>query len=1097
MAYQYVVTAHKPSAVHDSTVGHFTGPEDINLIVNRFTHADIMHVRPEGLAHVLSVPVYGRISCLKLFRPQGAKTDLLLLLTEACQLCVLQYDVESGEILTHAFANCHTRQLRAAAMGQIAVVDPEKRMLGLHLYEGQFKVIRVSADGRSQFGEQIELRLEQKQILDIKFLHDYKRPTVAILHQDHASRHVVVLTVNADAGELKETGHNLLDVDSEANIVIPVPSPYGGFIVVGRHAIVYSNMAKSAEAVAISVKTPMTVSSYGAIDKDGSRILLADTQGNLYMLVVLSSGNAVTGLQLETLGSTSIASSLSYLDDGVVYVGSLFGDSQLVRLRKDKNDQGSFVDVLESFPNIGPVLDMCVVDTDKQGQSQVVTCSGSFKDGSLRVIRNGIGITELATVDIPSVRGVWCVHVADPAKRLMALSFVNQTSFLSVVNDDMEGMDIAGADTTRQTLFFGDVAHQQWVQVTAAGVRLISKGSLALAHEWSAPGGQAISVCHSNGQLLALAYGSQLQLLRVDSGSLVPTTSTTLPHEIACVALSAAQPDGSTRFCAVGLWHDISVRVLALPDFRELHKDVLAGETIPRSLLLTTMDGLSYLMCGLGDGSFCTYSMNAETGQLTLAKRMQLGTQPVHVSEFTRGDKAHVFALCDRPVVVYSTSQKLMFSNVSQNDIKHMSFIDSPALPECLVFVTAESISIGAINEIQNLQIRKIPMGGSVWHVDHQQASRTFLVAITYDAEYDCDLANPASLESKLLLIDDLTFETLHSLPLKQFETVGCIVSCKLGGNVVYVVGSSLARPDEDEPSEGYVRVLRVVDRRISELHVQTVKGGVYALRESQGAIVASIGPSVMVLSWNEETCTLEGECGSFGQVVGVAVKAQGSQIFIGDIITGAILYTYNTTNKTLQELARTSEMWTTELEFVGDNIFLVADNFKNLQLFKRNTESTDQEELRTLEPYGEFHLGHAVNVTRHGTLTMKSKEFAGQTTPILFGTDVGSLGIMLSLTKEDFMLLHELQNRLRKLVKGVGGLDHQHWRSFKSDRRQNNDGSRFFIDGDLIETFLDLPLAKKQEVVSELKVVDAGGLLQPMTAEYLTQRVEDLARLH
>jgi DNA damage-binding protein 1 len=39
----------------------------------------------------------------------------------------------------------------------------------------------------------------------------------------------------------------------------------------------------------------------------------------------------VTGLKIEYLGETSIASSISYLDNGVVYVGSRFGDSQVVQ----------------------------------------------------------------------------------------------------------------------------------------------------------------------------------------------------------------------------------------------------------------------------------------------------------------------------------------------------------------------------------------------------------------------------------------------------------------------------------------------------------------------------------------------------------------------------------------------------------------------------------------------------------------------------------------------------------------------------------------------------------------------------------------------
>ena len=34
-----------------------------------------------------------------------------------------------------------------------------------------------------------------------------------------------------------------------------------------------------------------------------------------------------------------------------------------------------------------------------------MTCSGAFKDGSLRIIRNGIGINEQATIELPGIKG--------------------------------------------------------------------------------------------------------------------------------------------------------------------------------------------------------------------------------------------------------------------------------------------------------------------------------------------------------------------------------------------------------------------------------------------------------------------------------------------------------------------------------------------------------------------------------------------------------------------------------------------------------------------------------------------------------------------
>ena len=69
---------------------------------------------------------------------------------------------------------------------------------------------------------------------------------------------------------------------------------------------------------------------YGKVDEDGSRYLLGDHLGNLLLLVLQHDGAAVLGLKTELLGAISAPSTISYLDVGVVYIGSSFGDSQLV-----------------------------------------------------------------------------------------------------------------------------------------------------------------------------------------------------------------------------------------------------------------------------------------------------------------------------------------------------------------------------------------------------------------------------------------------------------------------------------------------------------------------------------------------------------------------------------------------------------------------------------------------------------------------------------------------------------------------------------------------------------------------------------------------
>jgi Mono-functional DNA-alkylating methyl methanesulfonate N-term len=50
----------------------------------------------------------------------------------------------------------------------------------------------------------------------------------------------------------------------------------------------------------------------------------------LFFLFFLFFHQRVTGLKIENLGETSVASTISYLDNAVVYVGSSYGDSQVL-----------------------------------------------------------------------------------------------------------------------------------------------------------------------------------------------------------------------------------------------------------------------------------------------------------------------------------------------------------------------------------------------------------------------------------------------------------------------------------------------------------------------------------------------------------------------------------------------------------------------------------------------------------------------------------------------------------------------------------------------------------------------------------------------
>ena len=69
-------------------------------------------------------------------------------------------------------------------------------------------------------------------------------------------------------------------------------------------------------------------------------------------------------------------------------------------------------------------------------------------------------------------------------------------------------------------------------------------------------------------------------------------------------------------------------------------------------------------------GSLFYFVVNA-SGNLADKKKVILGTQPTVLRKFRTGAVSNVFACSDRPTVIYSSNQKLVFSNVNLKEVRN------------------------------------------------------------------------------------------------------------------------------------------------------------------------------------------------------------------------------------------------------------------------------------------------------------------------------------------------------------------------------------------------------------------------------------------
>ena len=579
---------------------------------------------------------------MKLFRPAGAEKDRLFLVTKRHHAMILEVEnsPDGGkdfEIVTRAYGDVRDRIGKKSETGTIAVIDPESRVIGLRLYDSLLKVIPLEKDQAEL--KAFNIRIEELQIYDIQFLYGVPQPTIVLIHQDVHGRHVKTHELSLKEKEFVKVAWKVDNVEMEASTLIPVPEPFGGVIIIGAESITYHNGTNYLTIAPPNIQESSIVA-YARVDPNGTRYLLGDMAGHLFMLLLdkedkMDGSSTVKDLKVELLGETTIAECITYLDNGYVYIGSRLGDSQLVRLNSEQDVHGSYVSIVDTFTNLGPILDMVVVDLERQGQGQLVTCSGGFKEGSLRIIRNGIGIHELASIDLAGIKGMWPLRMGPGQDRgldnTLVLSFVEQTRILTLSGEEVEETEIDGFVCDQQTFYTGNTDTGHIVQVTPGSVKIVSPENGECLDTWSPPGGKLISVCGCNTSQVLCASGSVLFYLEINkcSGKLVLSGDTTLEHEVACIDLSpmddsggAGDTGGKTSVASLGLWTDISVRLIKLPSLEEITKEYLGGEIIPRSILMTKFEGTNYLLCALGDGSLFYFVVNAN-GNLTDKKKVK------------------------------------------------------------------------------------------------------------------------------------------------------------------------------------------------------------------------------------------------------------------------------------------------------------------------------------------------------------------------------------------------------------------------------------------------------------------------------------------
>lgn len=1064
--------------------------------------------------------LFGRVSVLL-----AAEEGLLLVVTEQRQLCLLRPSRTGFETVSSVDLGEYPGGSRTFEAEGVLCAYADG-LAACHVYSGVMKSVPIV---NGQCGISVASRLSELHVISMKFVED---STLATLHRDsggrcHISTYAVTSTKNLIPGSW-----TIRDVDSTASHILSGPD--GGLVVLGEREIGWIERDRR-KLVRVPIASPAKIQA--VCDIKPGRWFLADSSGRLSCVVVAAATAQQQQQQqqrqqrrkpkLQSLaGSTNFASCLAYLGSSQLFVGSTLADSTVVELGSDR-----ILDQAVLVPNLGPIVDMCVVEPkDTSGQGAVVACCGTEEHGNLRVVRQGVDVASVVESDPPREqfgcpRNVWAL-----GEGVVVITYsIPVTRAFKIVRDSGDGSPFVPCWTHKisssgnnyfqgeeRTLHCG-LLHDEdspllVVQVTRS---MVTTFHLEEDHKgissWSPPSRPTHGASTGNHIVVACADAS-FWVLAVSLEILAR-----LPDcEVSC--LDAYGPSSLTIAWSswsgpevVSIKHEDDGALVAVK-LRDVAKSVALAKLVDRLHLVA--------------GSLGEVTVYDVAGEEPVARtRVSLGNSPVKVWSFGDGLDA-ILCAGDRAAIVASNQGKLecsaahissaqetpkfwtascaaplLLPKKSDNRSHKRARLDLESDKLSMVLAAGGRLALCAVSRSRGISdataVKLCAQPRCVCHVTQAQlfavgtaadlshATKGGTFRFVQDAEpYDqvsifdlddfeeplsCCCCSPSEAgEDMLSRAEETTtkLDTFLALSHRRRSEERCDAA-----TAVVVLGTSILSPGEFEPSAGRLLAFDVSLRgeRAKLRTVTETPGAVYDIclvrgssEKEEGKLRFAVGVNHAVIVYDLCDAGFKVIACFEGFVVALKVASPApDSVIVGDMMRSATLL--HLAGNQLREVAKDFDAkWTSALATTRDQ-YLYAEASSNLVAFKTPTDDD-----RRLQTVAEMHLDQYVSCFAAGSLSVES---SGKHTekPLLFGSSSGMIGCVLPLEKKLLERLEKLNVALAARFHPPGNFFYSDWRKFKNVARPVEGTFVGFVDGDLVERFLDLSRREQLEVVQQL----------------------------
>ncbi|CAO3619548.1 unnamed protein product [Mucor hiemalis] len=985
-----VTTINPATAVTCSTRANFIDAFEDSLIVCKGSTVEVYNIRKDGIKLFAQFNIYGVISCMKTCTIPDLPTCSLFLLTDQNRFTI-SYNAKIKSFVTEGHGVLEEVNARVTNQPISVIVDTKTNTIIVSSHTGlvfaiPFTKVDLKGKGKETKVARFHptaIRTHEFDFLSMVSVKGFSQPTLtALVGEINELKTIKTFRYTLGNSDIVEIEKATVKVESTTHTLIAVPEPIGGVLAIGEYIISYHELA-SVGTKELSIDL-VFITAYTFLKDSLHQCVLGDSEGCLYLLTLEISNTKVIGISSAIIGHSSIPTSIVDLGNNLLFIGSSQGDSCVVQLMSHNRIRS--VKTLQTFPNLGPILDFCLFDYDGQGKQTMVCCSGADKDGTLRIVENGVGFVEHFVMDFPLITNVWSLSGPNRHDTLI-LTTPLETVVITHEAQEMKECEQYSAIVKNEVTLAAIVTKKGYVlQVTSSGARLMDYDKHGgLINEWKPPHGAQIALAKVNTSQCVLCYGNgMLVYLDIADNVLIQKCVKQFP-DVACISLSPKHENSAGKdLVLIGMWTESKVQILQLSNLDPLLEHSLQSVTGPKDVMLIRLEGISYLMILQGDGQMLSHNVVYRNSIPVLRneKRTMVGTYCTAMYPFVHEGELKIFITGIRPTIITSWHQKLIFSAVNMKNVYALAPFN-----DMIILMTDTGLLFGNTDTAQKLHHSKVKLNNKMpRRIQYMPQSKSLAVGTVH---YKKDVNNGfVKRVGRIQILDAQTFQVLGTFDLRPNEIVETMTMAQFYAypNAEYLfVGTVIENTEDPDRDLGRILIFDLKESNKCEL-VESVQmpGIVYNLRPFQNSVVACVNGSIFTLQSFHPDLPLgsraEFKLNLHNNYLALCMDTEGERVLIGDLMRSVSVLTM--TNKdplSLKLLAVDNKpSWMTAVKFVNENLYIGSDDRNNVFTLSLNNpvppprsksgySHTSPSGIQKLNIEGGFHIGSQINCFRQG----------------------------------------------------------------------------------------------------------------------------------